>query len=290
MFVLEGKRLRSRLLFASAARDYFFAASPDMVRAAAAIELVHAASLLHDDVVDHCDLRRGKPVFHRIAGVRTATLSGLHLVHLALAIVATLSAHARRRVAAVARHLSRGQFLEILRAHDVTMRSDERIRIMKLKTASVFGLSCELGGAVSGEDPEVWIRRRRAGEAFGMLFQIADDLDDIFAAEQDLGRPGGADLLAGVMSLPITCALETDARPTLLALFADMRNSASPDHVPTCREILRSSGALDRTFTIALSRANAARGHLVVLPSSPGTEWMTSLVEDTLKRCQRSLQ
>jgi len=286
---LDGKRLRSRLLFASAASNPLFAAGRDPVRAAAAIELVHAASLLHDDVVDRCAVRRGKAALHRISGARLATLSGLHLVQLALAIVAELPAQARRRIAAVARRLSRGQFLEITRVYDFSLRSDERLGIMELKTASVFGLSCELGGVVTGDDPETCIRRRRAGEAFGMLFQIANDFDDIFATEQELGRPPGADLAGGVISLPITYGLETGARAALIALLGAMRNAGAAEHIEGCRQLLRASSALEQTFTLARSYAYAARGHLAALPPSSGVEWMVSLVSDTLKHCRHSL-
>jgi heptaprenyl diphosphate synthase component 2 len=289
-FVLGGKRLRSRLLFAASASNPLLAASTDITRAAAAIELVHAGSLLHDDVVDRCEVRRGVPALHRVLGVRTATRSGLHLVEIALALVGELPTPARERIATAARRLSRGQFLELLRLGDTTMGSDERIRIMELKTASVFGLSCELGAMLIGEDVPIMNRWRSIGEAFGLLFQIADDLDDIFGSEEELGRPTGADIQDGVMSLPILCGLESTHRTTLAALLTELRSTRlSGTSLLRCANFLQVSGAIDRTLGFARVYADTVCGQLAAVPSSRGTEWIAALVSQTLARCCRWL-
>lgn len=289
-FALGGKRLRSRLLFAASASNPLLAASTDLTRAAAAIELVHAGSLLHDDVVDRCEVRRGVPALHSVLGVRAATRSGLHLVEVALALVAELPTPARERIATAARRLSRGQFLELLRLGDATMGSDERIRIMELKTASVFGLSCELGAMLIGEDVPIVNRWRSIGESFGLLFQIADDLDDIFGSEEELGRPTGADTQDGVMSLPILCGLESTHRATLGALLTELR-STTPNGMKLrhCANLLQRSGAIDRTLGFARVYADTVRGQLAAVPSSRGTEWIALLVSKTLARCFRWL-
>ena len=289
-FVLGGKRLRSRLLFAASASNPLLAAGADVTRAAAAIELVHAGSLLHDDIVDRCEVRRGIPALHRVAGIQTATRSGLHLVEIALALVGELPPLARERIAAAAQQLSRGQFLELLRLGDGTMGSDERIRIMQLKTASVFGLSCELGAMLIGEDAAIVNRWRSIGEQFGLLFQLADDLDDIFGSEDELGRPPGTDAQDGVMSLPILCGLESAYRTRLAAVLAEVR-STRPDRetLLRCADLLRVSGAVDRTLGYARVYADTLRGQLAAVPSSRGTEWIDALAGQTLARCCRWL-
>lgn len=289
-FALGGKHLRARLLFAASAGNPVLSAGVDVARAAAAIELVHAGSLFHDDIVDACDVRRGVPALHRVHGVEAATRSGLHLVELARALAADLPSRARERIGLTARRLSRGQFLELIRLGDMAMRPDERMRIMQLKTASVIGLSCELGAMLVGEPIADTKRWRRIGEAFGLLFQVADDLDDVFGSAAELGRQPGADLRDGVMSLPILCGLETAHRPALVAALRDLRcANASATAVHRCGEILRSSGAIDRTVRLAEAHADAVQGHCGALPATRGTEWMVALTQRTLARCSRWL-
>ena len=163
-FVRAGKRLRAKLVLASS--DQGLAMSDgDVIQAAAMIELVHAASLLHDDIVDQCDERRSRPTLHRTHGTEAATLAGTHLVHLALRLVADLPDLARVRIAEAGQQLARGQLLELMHARDFTVSPEERLTVMKLKTASMFGLACELGGTLAGEDYNRSASRRRFGEA-----------------------------------------------------------------------------------------------------------------------------
>ena len=108
---------------------------------AAAIELVQAASLLHDDIVDDCAMRRGYPALHQALGARSAILNGALLVQLAFTLIAELPAAARARIADTAQEVTRGQFLEIMRAFDPTLLPADRLAISGQKTASVFSRS-----------------------------------------------------------------------------------------------------------------------------------------------------
>src|SRR5262249_33587066 len=109
-FVQGGKRLRARLLLASSAGHPLLVGGADIIQAAVVIELVHAGSLLHDDIVDRCDVRRGAAALHERIGVRSAAIQGTYLIQLALRIVADLPPAARRRIGVAARELSHGQF------------------------------------------------------------------------------------------------------------------------------------------------------------------------------------
>jgi geranylgeranyl pyrophosphate synthase len=186
-FVRGGKRLRARLVLACAAPSGKLDSEP-LLRAAAAIEFFHAASLIHDDIVDRSETRRGAPVMHRALGVRGASLGGWYLGQLAFALMAELPHTARQRFAEAGQAMSRGQLAEIVRAGDLSLLPEDRIEIMDQKTAAVFGLACELGGALSGADTVDCARLRHLGESFGMLFQIADDVDDLYASREELGR------------------------------------------------------------------------------------------------------
>lgn len=284
-FVRGGKRLRAKLLLASG--DEGCAVSDgNVIRAAAAIEFVHAASLLHDDIVDQCDERRGHPTLHRTQGIEIATFAGTHLVHLALSLIADLPELARLRIAEAGQQLARGQLLELMHAGDLTASPEERLAVMRLKTASVFSLACELGSRLAGEGYDRSMVRRRFGETFGMLFQVADDVDDLFASATEQGRVPATDLRCAVMSLPIIFALRTSARRHVRRL---LENSGIPAAAATasCREFVRSSGALARTVEVATGYALEARNHLTALPATGGSQWMAALVDTTVARITR---
>jgi heptaprenyl diphosphate synthase len=285
-FVRGGKRLRARLLFASM-DDCGPAAAADAVRGAAAIELVHAASLMHDDIVDRCTVRRELPALHRTIGERAATLSGSYLVQHVLTLIADLPFAVRSRMGEVSRQLSRGQLTEILRAFDTGMQPAERLAIMADKTAAIFGLACELGGALSERPAECSSRLRELGAAFGMVFQIADDVDDLFASQDDLGRPAGSDLDGGVITLPLVFALASDSRAEVVRVLDPATPADPSERLSRCRALVRGSGALRRTHGLALQYAERGAAHLDRLPCSEGTRWMDSILCATLARVTR---
>lgn len=283
-FILGGKRLRAALLFA-AADIPDTSTSDQLATAAAAIELVHAASLVHDDIVDRCAERRGHPSLHRALGVATANRTAIYLVHRALQLLGSLPEWARLRVAETAQALARGQWLELLHAGDVAHRVETRVEIMTLKTASVFGLACELGSRLSGMETSTVDAHGRFGAAFGMLFQIADDVDDLFAPQHEQGRLPATDLRCAVMSLPIVFALDTPTRPRVARLLELERADLSV--LAACRTLVLTSGALDRTIDLATQYADEARHALARTGLDVRSPWLGDAVDGTLRRVER---
>jgi geranylgeranyl pyrophosphate synthase len=284
-----GKRLRATLLFISGEDDARPCAR-DLVEAALAIELVHAASLLHDDIVDACELRRGVPAAHRVLGTRRASLVGAYLVHLALDAIGRLPRAARVRFGEVGRRLARGQLTETVRARDLGLTAVDRLRIMEEKTASVFGLACELGALLGESGQGLCPRWRQFGASFGMLFQLADDVEDLFATREILGRRPGADLASGVISLPLALGLETPRGPELGALLTRPSGAREAYELAQAREILSRTGVCGRLEEMARSFATTALGALATLPASGDTPWLRALVESTLARASRWLR
>ena len=284
-FVHAGKRLRARLIFAIASGRQL-QNEDQHVRCAAAIELVHAASLLHDDIVDRSAERRGAAALYRVRGTRAAALTGMCLAHLALELVAELPETLRRRFAEAGRDAARGQFAETVRLEDTNVTPADRLVVMEKKTASIFGLACELGAASSGYDRAATVRFRAVGAAFGMLFQIADDVDDLFASAPELGRMPGADLRQGVVSVPIAFALQTEAGPELNRLLG---RTETARRVARCRDLLWQCGALQRSCDAGNRYLMTARRHLARLPDTCGTRWIASLLASTAARIERHL-
>ena len=124
---------------------------------------------------------------------------------------------------------------------------------------------------------------------FGILFQIADDVDDLYGTERELGRPPGADLRQGVVSLPLAFALSGDRSGALAATVEGMSDGGFPERLARCRHHVRESGALRRSYEVAHEWACAALAALESLPSARGVGWMTDVTSVTVARIERWL-
>lgn len=204
-----GKQLRPRLVLA-AARLAGDPGAPAVRRAATAVELFHCASLAHDDVIDDSSLRRGRRTVGSLYGNRAAGLAGGWLCGRAGALMADCGRGAMERLAAAACRVCEGQMLEVCDAYD-TGRSRERyLEAIGDKTATLFQLAVALGAELAGADDEAVRDVEEFGWSLGLAFQILDDLWDLLLDEQVTGKPRGQDLLHGVYTLPVLCAIEED--------------------------------------------------------------------------------
>jgi geranylgeranyl pyrophosphate synthase len=254
-----GKRLRPLLLCLAAGVPP--PQSEALVRAAAAIELVHAASLVHDDVLDGAALRRGRPTVVAQGGRRMATATGDLLFSRAFAELVDLGPEATQAVRVLSRassELAVGELLQRADAFrlDVTVeRYRERCR---LKTAVLFRAACELGALLSGGDAAAL---GLFAERIGLAFQILDDVLDIGGSPAETGKPRGTDLLDGTVTLPLILAQELDGDLTRL----DLRTIAHDDVEALCDQIA-ASGALERSRAEAFATVAAAKAGLPELP------------------------
>ncbi|HTU87839.1 MAG TPA: polyprenyl synthetase family protein [Solirubrobacteraceae bacterium] len=254
-----GKRLRPLLVCLAAG-----APPPEtqrLVRAAVAVELVHGATLVHDDVLDGSALRRGRPTVVATGGRGAATATGDLLFSRAFAeLAAGGSIDAVRVLARASRQLALGELAQredAFRAEVSTARYLDRCR---LKTAVLFRAACELG-AIEGEpDPRVL---GAFGERIGLAFQILDDVLDVSGPPERTGKPRGADLLDGTVTLPLILARDRD--PELVALDLHSVRTAA-DAAAVCDRIV-ATGALDLARGRAQGLIAAAKLALPALAS-----------------------
>ena len=210
-YVLEvpGKQLRSTMLFEAAElgpRE----PGEDVRLAAASVELFHAATLAHDDVVDHAALRRGRPSVAASFGASTAMLTGGWLLGRAAWIAARCPEPVAERFAAAADAVCEGQLLETRDLYNLE-RTPERYRAaVDGKTASLFRLAAELGALLGGLEEDAAARLARFGNEFGHAFQIADDILDLMAPASVSGKVRGNDLMQGVYTLPAIYAMRAE--------------------------------------------------------------------------------
>jgi geranylgeranyl pyrophosphate synthase len=205
-----GKRLRPMLLF-------LCASEPDerLVAAGAAVELLHMATLVHDDVLDAAELRRGRATVFAEGGRGAATATGDLLFSRAFAeLAATGSEEAVRALSAASSALARGELMQRADAWDGEVTPERYLERCRLKTASLFEASCRLG-ALFGGRPELVDRLGSFGERLGVAFQMLDDVLDVSGPSERTGKPRGADLLDGTVTLPLILAREQDPALTV---------------------------------------------------------------------------
>lgn len=212
-----GKRLRSTMLAACA--QYGTAEPGRLARVGALVELLHIASLLHDDVVDRAETRRGRPAAQLAMGPELALLAGLACVGVVGTEAAELGAGASLAVGRIVANLSYGQMLDVERAFDTTLAVSDYVEMIARKTADLFRLCCVLGAAEARLDPDEAQRLASFGTEIGLAFQVLDDCLDL--EPTDAGKPAGTDHLLGLFGAPTLFALHNDSSGDLRELLLD---------------------------------------------------------------------
>jgi len=204
----SGKRIRPALVFLSGWSGQE-APSPDLVRVAAVVELVHLATLVHDDIMDEADLRRSRRTASRQYGPEAAVLLGdalfAHALHLAAQFPTPEICHA---VSDSTRKVCAGEIVQTLRRGTTDISRADYFRVIDLKTAELFRISCFLGGKLGGYSPEFVDAASRFGRHLGIAYQIYDDLADFFGQEKRIGKTLGTDLQSGKVTLPLLALME----------------------------------------------------------------------------------
>ena len=258
-----GKRLRPALAVAAAAAGGA-EVTDDVIQGGVSVELVHIGSLYHDDVMDDAVVRRGVESVNAKWGNLVAILAGDFLLARASEIAASLGTEVAGLLAATIGRLCEGQVGELKTAYSVERTEEEYLLSIGGKTASLTAAACRIGGLTGGLARE-WVDALTAfGEAFGMVFQIRDDVLDVIATEELLGKPAGQDLVEGTYSLPVIRALaDPVAGPELRSLLGAPLAEAEREKA---REIVRSSGGIEAAMAVARRYADDAAGAAACLP------------------------
>ena len=252
-----GKRLRPLLVLLAAGPD---APEEPAVRAAAAVELVHAATLVHDDVLDDASLRRGHPTVYASAGRGMATATGDLLFSRAFAqLVLNGSVEQVRALSRAASALARGELVQREDAWRADVTIERYLLRCELKTARLFEAACELGALLSGADPAVL---RAFGHRIGLAFQILDDVLDVSGPAERTGKHRGTDLLDGTVTLPFILA----------RLDVDPRTITTRGRAEEVCDAIAASGALAESRKRALELVAAAKRELPDLPQRRALE------------------
>ena len=224
----SGKRIRPALVFLSGWRGPTTVTS-DLVRVAAVVELVHLATLVHDDIMDEADVRRSRRTASREFGPTAAVLLGdalfAHALHLATQFPTTEICAA---VSDSTRKVCAGEIVQTLRRRSTNITRADYQRIVDLKTAELFRVSCFLGARLAGFEPGYVEAASRFGRHLGIAYQIYDDLVDFFGDETRIGKTLGTDLASGKLTLPLLALLERLPATERAALTAELAGEQPP--------------------------------------------------------------
>jgi len=278
-----GKRLRPLLvmLAADAAGEEALdgEGAQGVVRAAVAVELVHSATLVHDDIVDGAGLRRGQPTVSAVAGRHAALATGDLLFSRAFAELALNGSIPQLRALSIASSaLAEGELLQREDAYAYDVPVDRYLRRCELKTAALFEAACRMGALAGPGSPESLAEDLgRFARRIGLAFQILDDVLDVSGPIERTGKTPGTDLLDGTVTLPLILARDRDA--TLAAV--DLRGLRGSDDAQALCERIATTGALEESRERALAIVTDAKAALPrILPD--GRSAMLELVADSV--------
>lgn len=272
-----GKRLRPA--FALLAAKIYRENLEEVVSLAVALELIHMATLVHDDVIDNSETRRGTDTVKRQWGNRMSIYAGNYIFARALALI---SDYHRSDVvdilADASMKICEGEIIQMLSAYNVKVGLKNYLRRIERKTALLISVSCHLGALMVNAPPAEVLALKRYGYYLGMAFQVTDDILDFVADEEVLGKPVGSDVKQGVITLPAIYALKFDPRREELAGLL-----SSPDYCASeaerILEIICESGGIEYAYEVTQYYALKARRQLNYLPDVQVKTTLSNLAE-----------
>ena len=259
-----GKRLRPTLLLLAA--DFGESEERSLLQAAAALELMHVASLYHDDVMDRAMRRRGALSVNFIWGNSLATVGGTFLFARACELLSELGQESNIFASAAAVRLCTGQLQELENAFNVDLTMEDHLEILKAKTATLFQLPCQIGSQLGGLDSSVAEPLLNFAERIGLAFQLMDDALDFSGDSESMGKTTLSDIREGVYSSPILFTLQENGSSGTRIRELLKQNRVSESDIEEIVEIIRGTGAVDSTQRLAQELTESASEYLKELP------------------------
>ena len=280
-----GKRVRPAVLLLAAKLCGY--TGDRAVLNAAVVEFIHTATLVHDDIIDGAETRRGRLAAHSRWGSDVTVLLGDYLYIRSMAMALTQDTlEIVRLLCDVTLQMIEGELYQLTKTGDVNLTEDEHFEIIRRKTAHLFGGCAEIGGLLGNCSSAERTALREYGFNLGVAFQMVDDVLDYTAEAAALGKPIGGDLREGKVTLPIILLLQRSG-PEMLALIQNVvaSRTVGADAWRVIRDGLATHGAVDETFARAVTYADRARSHLLeVFPPSTERDRLLALVDYVISR------
>ena len=279
----KGKRLRPRLSLLSA--KICGDINIKTYKVASLLEILHVATLVHDDVVDESDLRRGWPSVGRIWKNKLSILVGDYLFSKALTNMAEIdSMDSVKILANLASRLSQGEILQIEKALSKNMTEDIYFKMISDKTASLFSASCKLGAITATDDLDKINALQNFGEYLGLGFQIKDDLFDLIGNITNTGKPSGYDLKRNLLTLPLIYILNNKSSISKRTFKLQLKLLLKKNKFNDIKELIISEGGIEYAENKLLEISKKARVELEIFEDSDVKSAMIEILEFNLVR------
>ncbi|KAL2476472.1 Solanesyl diphosphate synthase 2 [Abeliophyllum distichum] len=285
IFGAGGKRTRPALVFlvsrATAEIIGLKELTKEHRRLAEIIEMIHTASLIHDDVLDESDMRRGKETVHQLYGTRVAVLAGDFMFAQSSWYLANLeNLEVIKLISQVIKDFASGEIKQASSLFDCDVQLDEYLLKSYYKTASLIAASTKGAAIFSGVDSEISEQMYQYGMNFGLSFQVVDDILDFTQSAEQLGKPSGCDLAKGNLTAPVIFALEKETKLRDIIESEFFESGALEEAI----DIIKSCGGIDEARELAKMKADLALENLQCLPSSSFRFTLEEMVKYNLER------
>jgi octaprenyl-diphosphate synthase len=251
---------------------------------AALVELIHIATLVHDDVLDEADIRRRAATVNRLWGTQQAVLMGDFVYSQAYQLCSGMdSLHAARVIGKTAVTICEGEMMQVAQRGNYDISEDVYLDIITRKTAALVETSCYLGAYYAGADEQTVHRMRTFGLSLGIAFQIIDDLLDLTGDESQVGKSLGRDVSEGELTLPLIRCLASGSESEQRRLRKLLDGNGTTRHREIAA-ILHASECLDYAYDLARAHVDTARECLATLPDSPARESLSVMAEFVISR------
>lgn len=284
-----GKRVRPGFAMAAASvlDTEAKASTIEVIRGGCAVELVHIGSLYHDDVMDDATTRRSVRSVNAEWGNLRAILAGDYLLGRASEISAELGTEVAGVLATTITQLCEGQILELESTYDTERSVDRYLRSITGKTASLLGSACRIGAIVAGLPRPTIDSLTEFGVSYGMAFQVVDDILDVIATDEQIGKPAGNDMIEGIYTLPVIHSMNN---PTVGdELRGILGGPITIEQRDRARELVKNGGGVETALNAARGWADRAGAAVVDLPDTLGAKALRAAADHIIDRAAAPL-
>lgn len=279
----KGKKIRPLLVILSA--KLAGGVNERTYRGATLVELLHTATLIHDDVVDNADKRRGLPSINAIWKNKVAVLMGDYLLSRGLMIaVEGKDFDFLGIITDAVRRMSEGELLQIRKSKKLDIDEETYFKIISDKTASLLSTCCQIGAASASLNQEYRVALKKFGENIGMAFQIRDDILDYIGTSSIFGKPLGGDIQEKKITLPLIYSLKNAPERESAQIIKWIKNGRKNKNVKEVIEFVKKYNGIEYALQTARSYSNQARENLKLFPDSPAKISLESLIEFIVNR------
>ncbi len=279
----KGKKVRPILVMLSA--ELCGTITEKTYRGATLVEILHTATLIHDDVIDEADTRRGLPSINALWKNKIAVLMGDYLLSKGLLLSLESDDFEFLKITSTSvRRMSEGELHQIQKSRKLDMDEETYLRIIGDKTASLISTCCEIGAASTSSSPEEHQLLRQYGEHVGLAFQIRDDLLDYVGRKSITGKPTGLDLSEKKLTLPLIYALKTAPRPEGKTVLDMIRSGGKKIDARKVVEFVSKYGGLDYAAGRARMFSAMAKADIASFPDSPSKQSLTDFADYVILR------